>query len=173
MFGMAADGFTYRLAGIRDVDTIARMSRDLIEHGLAWRYDAPRVARLVADPDTLALVACEGQQLAGFAVMQFGAERAHLALLAVLPRCQRQGVARHLLQWLFESARVAGIHGISLELRAGNQPARAFYRALGFAEAGRLAGYYDNGETALRMLRVLRRPGLEPARWQPPTLRRP
>jgi [ribosomal protein S18]-alanine N-acetyltransferase len=173
MFCMAADDIVYRLAGNRDVDTIARMSRDLIEHGLAWRYDAPKVARLVADPDTLALVAGVGHGLAGFAVMQFGAERAHLSLLAVWPRWQRQGVARRLLQWLFESARVAGISGISLELRAGNRPARAFYRTMGFAEAGQLASYYDNGETALRMLRTLRKPGFEVGRWQPPTLRRP
>jgi hypothetical protein len=34
-----------------------------------------------------------------------------------------------------------------------------------------VAGYYDNGEAALRMLRVLRKPGLELAPWQPPTLR--
>jgi ribosomal-protein-alanine N-acetyltransferase len=173
MVRMAANAIHYRLAGIRDVSAIARMSRDLIEHGLAWKYDAPAVARLVADPDTSTLVACDRQHLAGFAVMQFGPERAHLSLLAVAPRCRRQGVARRMLQWLFESARVAGIGGISLELRAGNQSARAFYRAMGFADAGQLAGYYDNGEAALRMLRVLRTPGLEVARWQPPTLRRP
>lgn len=171
MICMTADAISLRLAGVQDVRAIARMSRELIEDGLDWKYDAPKVARLLADPDTLTLVACDRLGLAGFAVMQFGAERAHLTLLAVLPRRQRQGVARRLVQWLFDSARVAGIAELGLELRAGNQPARAFYRALGFAEAGHVAGYYGNGEAALRMLRVLRRPGLPLAPWQPPTLR--
>ena len=111
---------------------------------------------LIADPEVLSLVACDRLGLVGFAVMQFGDDRAHLLLLAVHPRCQRQGVARRLMQWLFASARVAGMAELSLELRAGNAAARAFYRALGFADAGLVSGYYRNRESAIRMMRVLR-----------------
>ena len=39
---------------------MAQMSRDLIETGLGWTYDAAKIARLIANPDTLALVACDG-----------------------------------------------------------------------------------------------------------------
>lgn len=152
---------------------MAQMSRDLIEAGLGWSYDAPKIARLIANADTVALVACDAQGLVGFALMQFGDERAHLVLLAVLPRCRRQGVARRMLAWLLDSARVAGIAELSLELRAGNAGARAFYRAMGFDDAGLLPGYYRQREPALRMLRVLRRPGETPMTWQAPTLRRP
>ena len=152
---------------------MARMSRDLIETGLGWTYDAAKIARLIAHPETLTLVACDSLGLAGFAVLQFGDERAHLVLLAVRPRSQRQGVARRLLGWLIESARTAGIAELSLELRAGNAGARAFYRALGFDDAGLLPGYYRNGEAALRMLRRLRSPGAAGVSWQAPTLRRP
>jgi ribosomal-protein-alanine N-acetyltransferase len=120
----------------------------------------------------VALVACDAQGLAGFAVMQFGDERAHLVLLAVRPSSRRQGVARRLLAWLLDSARIAGIAELSLELRAGNADARAFYRAMGFSDAGLLPGYYRKREPALRMLRVLRSPGETPTTWQAPTLRR-
>jgi [ribosomal protein S18]-alanine N-acetyltransferase len=152
---------------------MAQMSRDLIETGLGWSYDAPKIARLIAGADNLALVACDAQGLAGFALMQFGDERAHLVLLAVQPHCQRQGVARRLLTWLLDSARVAGIAELSLELRAGNAGARAFYRAMGFADAGLLPGYYRQREPALRMQRVLRSLNEPPMPWQAPTLRRP
>ena len=169
---MSASPTEQRLARVQDAPGIARLSRDLIETGLGWTYDAAKVVRLIANPEVSALVAIDTQGLAGFAVMQFGDERAHLVLLAVHPRRQRQGVARRLLGWLLESARTAGIAELSLELRAGNAGARAFYRALGFDDAGLVPGYYRNGEAALRMRRVLRSVEATPLTWQAPTTRR-
>jgi ribosomal-protein-alanine N-acetyltransferase len=170
---MTSAAIQLRLAQVQDAQAMAQMSRDLIEAGLGWTYDAPKIARLIGHAETLTLVACDRMGLAGFAVMQFGDERAHLVLLAVRPRSQRQGVARRLLSWLLDSARTAGIAELSLELRAGNAGARAFYRAMGFSDAGLLPGYYRNREPALRMVRVLRSHS-EPAQaWQAPTLRRP
>ena len=162
-----------RLAQARDAQAIARMSRDLIETGLGWSYDAPKIQRLIADPDTLVVVAYNDVELTGFAVMQFGDERAHLVLLAVQPRHQRRGVARRMLSWLLQSARTAGIGELSLELRAGNAGARAFYRGMGFGDGGLIPGYYRNREPALRMVRALRIAGGVAACWQAPTLRRP
>jgi ribosomal protein S18 acetylase RimI-like enzyme len=153
---MSAAALGIRPARTSDAATIAAMSRDLIEAGLGWKYDAPKVASLIAEPDVLSLVACDRLGLAGFAIMQFGDERAHLVLLAVHRRCQRQGVARRLMQW-----------------RAGNEAARAFYRAMGFTDAGLLCGYYRNRESAVRMLLALCSRHLEALPWQPPTLRRP
>ena len=109
----------FRLARSGDAPGIARMSREFIEMGLGWSYDPPRVARLIADRDTLSLVAEDRLGLAGFAILQFGEEHAHLVLLAVQPRCRRRGVARRLLGWLLESARAAGIAELGLELRIG------------------------------------------------------
>ena len=173
MAGMTAAAISIRLARARDAQSVAAMSRDLIETGLGWKYDAQKIAELIAEPEVLSLVACDRLGLAGFAIMQFGEDRAHLLLLAVRPRCQRQGVARRLMQWLLASARVAGIAELSLELRAGNEAARAFYRTLGFADAGLVSGYYRKRESAIRMLRVLRSRSVEASPWQPPTLRRP
>jgi ribosomal protein S18 acetylase RimI-like enzyme len=93
-------------------------------------------------------------------------------LLAVRPSSQRQGLGRRLLNWLLDSARTAGIAELSLELRAGNAGARAFYRAMGFSDAGLLPGYYRKREPALRMLRVLRSPVEAIDTWHAPTLRR-
>ncbi|MFZ2652172.1 MAG: GNAT family N-acetyltransferase [Burkholderiaceae bacterium] len=137
---------------------MALMSRDLIEAGLAWRYSPSRVAGLITEPETSALVACDGARLLGFAVMQFGDERAHITLLCVLPAQQRRGIGRRLLAWLFTSAQVAGISTIHLELRADNEPARMFYRALGFSETIVVPGYYEGRFAARRMVRMLRPP---------------
>jgi ribosomal protein S18 acetylase RimI-like enzyme len=171
---------TIRPAEPRDAQAIAAMSRDFIESGLGWKYDAARVLRAMRDRETLAVVACEGAAktnttkgaVAGFAIMEFGDERAHLVLLAVRPSHRRLGIGQRLLDWLLESARVAGMASIHLELRAGNDAARRFYRAMGFYETVLVPGYYRSGEGrkegALRMLRVLRNPGPVPYTWRPP-----
>jgi len=164
---MTAHAITVRLAQPRDAHAIALMSRDLVESGLGWKYDAARVLRAMRDPDTLAPVACDGGRIAGFAFMEFGEERAHLVLLAVRPAHRRLGTGRRLLDWLLESARTAGIASLHLELRTGNEAAQRFYRAMGFDETIVVPGYYRGREAALRMIRVLRAVGPVPYTWRP------
>ncbi len=147
---------TLRLARSDDARAMAAMSRDLIEAGLGWRYSPARIAALRRDADTVALVARDAAgAVVGFAIMQFGDERAHLVLLCVRPREQRQGIGRRLLEWLLTSCRVAGIAAVELELRADNERAAAFYRALGFAETAIVPGYYAATVAARRMARRL------------------
>jgi ribosomal protein S18 acetylase RimI-like enzyme len=152
----ASRNLTLKLAAPADAAPIAAMSRELIEAGLPWSWTPERVARMLGQRDTLVLTARDAARLAGFAIMQFGEERAHLSLLAVHADYQRQGVARRLLEWLTESALTAGIASIHLELRETNLGARRFYLNLGFAEAARVPGYYRGMETAVRMLREIR-----------------
>ena len=147
-----------RLANLADAQTIALMSRELIETGLSgWSWDPKRVARSIQARDTIVVVAAVRNHLTGFAIMNFGDEQAHLNLLAVTLSHQRCGIGRQIMGWLEESALVAGIATVNLELRANNFAARDFYRALGFADAAYIPGYYRGIETALRMSRDIRR----------------
>ena len=138
---------------------MAAMSRELVEAGLGWRYTPIRMAALIRDPQTVVLVACESARIQGFAVMQFGDETAHLVLLCVDPAARRRGIGRGLTDWLIESAQVAGIASIALELRADNLDALAFYRRLNFIETQKLPGYYSGLIAARRMVLPLRRDG--------------
>ena len=147
-----------RLATPPDAEPIALMSRALIETGLdGWSWDPQRVARAIHSSSTSVLVATVQEHLVGFAVMEFRDAHAHLSLLAVKPSHQRCGIGSHMMVWLEESALVAGIATINLELRSHNHAARDFYRALGFTEADYIPGYYRGVETALRMSRDIRR----------------
>src|SRR4051812_42018193 len=175
---MTPRAITIRLAEPRDAQAVALMSRDFIESGLGWKYDAPRVLRAIRDRETLAVVACEGGKgsaagggaIAAFGIMELGDERAHLVLLAVRPSHRRLGIGQRLLEWMLQSARTAGMASIHLELRSGNDAARRFYRAMSFYETVLVPGYYRGGEGrkegALRMLRVLRAPGPVPYTWR-------
>jgi [ribosomal protein S18]-alanine N-acetyltransferase len=150
-----------KLARLRDAQRIAQMSCDLVEYGLPWSWTAPRVASHIRSQDSNVLTAWVGSHLAGFAVMQFFAELAHLNLFAVDPQCQRFGIGRKLLVWLEETARVGGIFTINLEVRANNVGGRAFYgrafyRALGYQEIRAIPRYYSGRETAIRMTHDLK-----------------
>ena len=146
------------------------MSRDLIETGLGWSWGPDRVARSIANKDTSTLLACERERVVAFAIMYFGDEHAHLNLLAVRQSHQRLGIGRHMIAWLVESVYAAGVATIHLELRASNYTARSFYRSLGFTESAYIPGYYRGREMALRMVRVLRKPGMPLPAWSAPKL---
>jgi [ribosomal protein S18]-alanine N-acetyltransferase len=145
-----------QLARIDAASELAQMSRALIETGLAHAWTAVRIARHIEHPESIVLTARVERACAGFAVMQFAEDSAHLNLLAVRPQYQRRGIARQLLCWLHESAVTAGTFVIALEVRATSATARAFYRALGYRESGRAAAYYQGIEDAIRMTRDLR-----------------
>ncbi len=152
---------TLRPARSHEAQSLARMSRDLIEIGLAWRYQPERIEALIKDPETVALVACERSRIQGFAIMHFGELHAHLVLLCVRPTQQRCGIGRRLHEWLLRSARVAGLDSIRLELRADNAPALAFYRRLGFTETQQMPAYYGGEIAARRMNLPLRSDSLD------------
>lgn len=152
---MTRSELSLRLARPADAITIAELSRELIESGLRWRWTPKRVAASISDPDVNVLVARIDANLAGFAIMRYGEDDAHLDLLAVAPPYRRAGIGRRLLEWLEKCSVVAGIFSVALEVRAGNEDAQRFYERLGYRTLVQLPGYYQGVEAALRMGRDL------------------
>jgi ribosomal-protein-alanine N-acetyltransferase len=152
---MTSSQLSLRLARPADAAVIADLSRDLIEYGLQWRWTPMRVAASIRAPNVNVLVASVDDTIAGFAIMRYGDDDAHLDLLAVTPTHRRTGVGRRLVEWLEKCAVVAGIFKISLEVRAGNEAAQLFYKQLGYRALTSVPGYYQGIEAALRMARDL------------------
>ena len=148
-------GLAITLARRSDVRAIARGSRDFIEHGLVWAWTPGRVEKSLRSKIALVVVARAPDHLAGFAIMRYGDDDAHLDLLGVDPRDRGRGLGRRLVEWLEKPALVAGITSVLLEVRESNRGARAFYERLGYRTIGRLAGYYQGSESALRLRREL------------------
>lgn len=144
-----------RFATRADASAMAEMSRDLIEQGLGWSWTRERVLRSVRHPDTNSVVAVRDAERAGFGIMKYGDEEAHLLLLAVRPGHAGQGVGRALVAWLEASARAAGILRVTLEARFDNTGARAFYARLGYAQTQLMPGYYGGREASVRMVKGL------------------
>jgi ribosomal-protein-alanine N-acetyltransferase len=153
--------YQYRLepARVADAALLAGMSQDLVETGLRPAWDAARIAWHIRHPDSVVLAARAGTAIVGFAIMRYADDTAHLNLLAVAAAHRRRGIGRRLVAWLEATALTAGTFTIALELRAGNEGARAFYAALGYRELARVPGYYQGRESAIRMVRdVARQP---------------
>jgi len=131
------------------------MSRELIEQGLHWSWTPRRVAASLRSRNTIVVVARAGELIAGFAIMRYGDEDAHLDLLGVDPAYRRAGVGRRLVDWVENAGLVAGISAVFLEVRELNGAAQAFYARLGYRQLGRVARYYQGRESAVRMGREL------------------
>src|SRR5678810_35159 len=94
------DACEIRLAMLCDAERIAVMSRDFIEHGLGWSWDAALVARRIRQRETNVVVAESGSDLVGFGLMQYLDDQAHLLLFGVEPIYRRRGIGSGLLKWL-------------------------------------------------------------------------
>jgi len=147
---MTSSELSLRLARPAEAATIANLSRDLIEYGLRWRWTPIRVAASIRAPNVNVLVACVRGNIAGFSIMRYGDNDAHLDLLAVAPRYRRAGVGRRLLEWLENCAVVGGIFNVALD-----EQAQLFYKHMGYRTLAHLPGYYQGIEAALRMSRNL------------------
>ena len=152
----SSDKVTLGPARMGDAPAIAHMSRLLIELGLPWSWTPKRVAGHMRQRENMVVIAKDDGEMVGFAMAHFGAERVHLTLLGVAQEHQRRGIGRKLVQWVEESAVVAGVFIVNLEVRASNHSARRFYAHLGYRELGASPGYYSGVEDAVKLTRDLR-----------------
>ena len=96
----------------------------------------------------------ESREIVGYVGLETSALRgeADIINIAVGAPHRRQGVARALLDRIVRRCRQMGIELLWLRVRASNQPARRFYRAMGFEQRGTFVDYYrDPDEPAVLM----------------------
>jgi ribosomal-protein-alanine N-acetyltransferase len=148
-------GLSIRLATPDDAADIAAMSRDEIERGLPWSWTEDRVASSIRHPDTNVAVAGERGGIAGFGIMLYRDEAAHLSLFCVKASLRRQGVGSAILRWLEDVARTAGARTIRLECRRDNDAARNFYGEHGYHERAIARRYYQGREDAVQLEKFL------------------
>lgn len=132
-----------RLARMGDAPRIAGLSRTLIEAGLPWSWTPRRVAAHMRAREHLTVIAVNGGELAGFALAQFGNRSVHVSLLGVAHEYQRHGLGRRLMTWVEETAGIAGLFLMQLEVRAGRASAA-------FLRVARLPGNEPHGQVLQR-----------------------
>jgi len=123
-----------------DLSLLARIHAASFDE--AWSEAALR--GLLKTPGTLAFAAPDG-----FIIMRLASDEAEILSLAVAPGRRRRGWGAALVSKAATLAHRSGARTMFLEVATSNEPARALYRRLGFAEAGRRRAYYGGKEDAL------------------------
>ena len=81
----------------------------------------------------------ETDRLAGYLIVSRYVDAWHIMNLAVDEPYRRRGIARRLLEDLFEATAADGMRGYTLEVRVSNRSAIRLYEVLGFRISGRPA----------------------------------
>ncbi|MGH6925791.1 MAG: GNAT family N-acetyltransferase [Propylenella sp.] len=116
-----------------------------------------RFAVLAKRPSASVLVACEGRDILGYAILlaRRSVPSVRLYSIAVAPESTGRGVGRRLLAEIEAAALRRRARRLHLEVRADNPKAIRFYERAGYALVGRRPDYYADGMTALLYSRDL------------------
>jgi [ribosomal protein S18]-alanine N-acetyltransferase len=136
---------------VQDLDAVEVLER--VSYPTPW--SRAMFAAELQKPSSLALGAYgESGELVGYAIVSRYVDAWHLMNIAVVPEFRRRGIARSLLERLFEVTAADLRRGYTLEVRVSNADAIRLYERLGFEARGIRRGYYtDNREDALIMWR--------------------
>ena len=141
-----------RRLALQDLDAIERIENAV--YPTPWSRSM--FAGELAKPSSLSLGAFDSESgaLVGYLVISRYVDAWHVMNLAVTASYRRRGVARTLLDQLFEVTAADERRGYTLEVRVSNEGAIKLYEAMGFVARGVRRGYYtDNREDALIMWR--------------------
>jgi ribosomal-protein-alanine N-acetyltransferase len=133
---------------IADLRTVSNIDGQV--HSQPWSLVLFK-QELANDARRYVVAEIEGE-VVGHGGVMFLVDEAHISTMAVDPAFQRRRIGTVILDALIHAAKGYGMTSMTLEVRAGNEPAIALYRKFGFAPAGIRPNYYsDTNEDALIM----------------------
>jgi len=147
------------------VITIRPMTHDdlaevaAMEAGLQPRPWSEQVFRDEVDAENrIYFVAAGGDRVVGFAGVMVIGDEAHVTNLLVSEHIRRVGIGRRLMLALIEAAVGMGALHLTLEVRTGNEAARALYSRLGLAPVGVRPRYYGDDDALILWAHDIDRP---------------
>jgi len=147
MTAIAVEIRTLSLNDLSDIEYIERRA-----YSTPWSRSM--FASELIKTTSICLGAFESDRLIGYVVNSRYVDAWHVMNVAVDPDFQQRGIARRLLERLFELTVGDEKRGYTLEVRVSNEAAIRLYEGLGFERHGVRRGYYtDNREDALIMWR--------------------
>ena len=122
-------------------------------------FDDPYPANVLVDIYNLGagfLVAQEDNIVVGYIIFWIRFEdEGHIISLAVDRKYYRKKIGSQLVETAQEIFKKYHVNNIRLEVRKGNRAARKFYQKVGFVEKTQLVEYYEDGEDAVVMEKLL------------------
>jgi ribosomal-protein-alanine N-acetyltransferase len=142
-----AASLTLRPMVVADIDEVHALEQSVFPHpwsranfadSLSSGYDA----WVLREPDDGTLPGA----LAGYFLLMYAVDEAHLLDVAVSGARHGTGLGRFLLDRIAARSRDKGMSSILLEVRPSNQRALQVYERYGYAQIGRRKGYYPAHE---------------------------
>ena len=142
-----------RLEASADLDLLA----ELEARAFPDPWDRAALEPLFAAGAAEAHVAFEADgRPTGYALFQLLPGECELLRVGVVPEARRRGLGKALLSRALACLAASGRPVCHLEVRSGNEAARALYAKLDFVLVGRRRAYYADGEDAVRYRREAR-----------------
>ena len=91
----------------------------------------------------------ETQKLLGLCSAWLVIDELHITCIAVHPIHQRKGLGKFLMSDLIKRTNSLITNQIYLEVKDTNEPAKAFYKTMGFKSVGNRPNFYKDGSNAL------------------------
>jgi ribosomal-protein-alanine N-acetyltransferase len=136
-----------------ELDDLASIER-IEQRSYPTPWSRSMFAGELAKPSSICLGAFDSQDggLVGYLIISRYVDAWHVMNVAVAPDYRRRGIARTMLERLFELTAGDGRRGYTLEVRVSNEDAIRLYERAGFRARGIRRGYYtDNREDAMIM----------------------
>ena len=104
----------------------------------------------LTDPKRICLGAIdiESKKLLGLCTSWLVIDELHITSIAVHPIHQRKGLGKLLMSELIKRSDSLLTNHIHLEVKDTNQPAKAFYKSMGFKIVGNRPNFYKDGSDA-------------------------
>ncbi|MDO5834950.1 MAG: ribosomal protein S18-alanine N-acetyltransferase [Methanobacterium sp.] len=122
-------------------------------------FNDPYPANVLVDIYNLGagfLVAQEDNIVVGYIIFWIRFEdEGHIISIAVDQKYHRRKIGSSLVDTALEIFKKYYVKNIRLEVRKGNRKARKFYKKLGFVEKAHLIDYYEDGEDAVVMEKLM------------------
>jgi ribosomal-protein-alanine N-acetyltransferase len=136
-----------------DIDQILEIERSSFNNYDAYSLDDFK-RWYHYNPD-LCIVAEVNGRIAGYVISRILPGIGDLASLAVNPAYRRCGIGTALLDAIERRVKAYGVNEINLEVRKTNLIGLTFWQNMGFSPFGTLSGFYEDGEDAIRMRKIL------------------
>ena len=97
----------------------------------------------------LGIIELETKKLLGICSAWLVIDELHITFIAVHPIHKRKGLGTFLLSELIKRSEQLETNHMLLEVKKNNEPAKAFYKSMGFKTVGKRSNFYKDGSDAL------------------------
>ena len=122
-----------------DAEAVARIEAD--SFSMPWTVNGFLTA--LERRDTIFYVAEKMGEILGYVGFYISIDEADITNIAVEKDFRRQGIGRLLMETVIDTCTRKDVQMLGLEVRAGNEPAKALYTELGFRAVGIRKGFYE------------------------------